>query len=264
MYERQERWLPAAEAYLAAVRMGGSGGRDALSRLAALEPAKAQGAVRGRIHLLRAQAARHLGETSVAVAAAEAALDAAAELAAEVCSELNQIALALPADGSVRVARARCHLATQSLESAARDLTDALRLDPATAGAAAPVARELLKRRPGTKEAALVLAEACRLEGNPAEAAQVLDDALESNESRDDLDLILARRRVATDAGDAAGSERLLARALEAAPDRNAFLASLHRDALRSSASVRDIGGSPMQERELRAALLEGDSDRPA
>jgi len=255
MYERHARPLPAAEAYRVAARMGGAAGRDALARLRVLGASCGEGEVRGRIQLILAQAARHLGEFAEAIESAGEAMNAAGGLAADVCAELNQLALARPGDAMVRMERARCHLALQSLESAARDLSEALRLDPSTAGKVTGLARRILERRPDLKEAVMVLAEALELSDDPAQAARVLDDALETSEGRDDLDLVLARRRVASASGDAEGAARLLERAFRTAPDKDALLAALHQEALRQPPSEADRTGD---EQEILSLLLTG------
>jgi len=240
IYEADGKVLPAAEAYQKAASLGGVRGAGALEGLRRL--CQAGRDVPGQVHLMRARACRMLGQVQEAVQAAKLALDSAGGSASPVRAELDQLVKAHPASAVARLGRAAACMTLQEHDAAASDLAEALRLDPACSDSVIALARQILDRRPSFAPAARALADALLATGDTAAAARAIDLALATPEAGSDLELILARREMALQAGDHDAAATLLARAENAAGDRNAFLEWLHREALRQGAAASTDG----------------------
>ncbi len=245
--EAAERWLPAAEALAEAASLKGLKAAEALRALARIA---ATPGVPGRVHLLHARASRLADQTEACVGAARAALESDAALATELCYELDRLLERGPHAAALLV-RAEGRLRLQDLESAARDLHEALsRGNAEIARLALVVARELAARQPGKPLAAMALSRALEASGDLQAAATSLDEAIASGGSSD-VALLLDRRRLALAMRDAGRAADLLAQAERAAPSRERLLALLHDEAL--FAQGPDPSTSPV-EAAIRAA----------
>lgn len=260
LYEREGRAVPAAESYFREIEIHGDGadgavaGLDRLCGMGAGErvpvPASAL-----RVHLLRARACRVLGRIEEAVASAEAALDAGGELMVEAHAEVDRLVAENPGSASAMIGRARSHLRCLRIEAAVEDLAQALSIDRGGAAQVADVSREILARRPGLAAASRIRSEALRTVGDAAGAARTLDAALSSAGNGVDLDLILARRSLALEAGEAERAADLLKRAEAASGASSEILSALHREALARSDPASLSGLEP----ELYDAIAQGD-----
>ncbi|HEY3174597.1 MAG TPA: tetratricopeptide repeat protein [Candidatus Polarisedimenticolia bacterium] len=232
LYAGEGRVIPAAEAYLKAVSLPGSGASEGIARLTKLSQSGRD--VPPEVQLMLARACRLSGDIPGCVAAATRALQAGGDHAVQVRAEMDSLVAKHPASAPARLGRATALTRVLDLEAAARDLGDALRYDPSCAVRVAGLAREILDRRPSLTAGVTVLANALGACGDDAGAARALDDAIASQEHRDDVDLLLARRALALKAGDAALARSMLTRAEGACPDRDRLLERLHRDAMTS------------------------------
>ena len=246
IYEAEGKLVPAAEAYQKAASLGGVRGAGALDGLRRLCESGAD--VPGAVHLMRARSCRVVGEVHEAVQASRRALDAG-DSAAAVRAELDLLVAAHPTSAVAWLGRAAACVKLQDHESAALDLCEALRLDPASSDSVIALARQILEVRPSFAPAARALADALLATGDTAGAARAIDMALATPEAGSDLELILARREMALQTGDTGAAAALLARAEKSAGDRDAFLERLHREALRQP-------GAPIAEQDGPVAAL--------
>ena len=259
LHEEQGHGQQAAEAWFTAVSVGGEGAPKALEALRRL--CAGGRTIPGRIHLIRANACRLMGEMNEAVEAGQAALQAGGELATEVRGEMDRIIAMLPSHAGARLARASACIRLTDMQAASDELVEAIRLEPGCSRKVASLAREIVQRQPGFPPAVRVLADSLAKGGDTAGAVQCLDSALSTTQGRRDLNLILARRTLALAAGDAASAKDLLARADAVATDRNDLLAHLHQEALSGGRDPYIASGksaAPGAPDEIRTAIAAG------
>ncbi|HKY33390.1 MAG TPA: hypothetical protein VJV23_12695, partial [Candidatus Polarisedimenticolia bacterium] len=161
-----------------------------------------------------------------------AAASADAELRAEARGELDRLIADSPREPSALRARAGCSIPMGDLEAAARDLTEALRLDPSAGAEVAGLAAEIATRSPALPAAVLVRSQALLAMGDRPGAVRALDAALADPAGRRDVDLLLARRSLAEGQGDGSLARDLLVQATQCARDGNHLLERLHREAM--------------------------------
>lgn len=232
IHEEDGRPLPAAEAYLRAVALGGHAAPalDGLRRLCRAADRDTDTA--GRLDMMHLKACAILGEVNEAIEAGDAVLAGGPDCAAEVLAEIDRILQKHPGSIPAMLSRIRCLIRREDLDAAIEGLAGVLERDRSRAGEVTRLARQVLDRRPASVPAARLLADALRSQGSDEEAIRVLDALLATPAGGADGEILLLRRGLALAKGDEATARDLLTRAEAVTTDRDRLLELLHREAL--------------------------------
>jgi len=241
IHEEEGRPLPAADAWLRAVALGGH--REALDGLRRLcRDADRDTDTAGRLDLQHLKACAILGEIDEGIEAGDAVLAAGAERAGEVLAAIDGILQKHPGSARAMLLRARCLIRLEDLDEATAGLATVLERDRSRAADVTRLARQILDRRPGNAPAARLAADALRAQGDDDEAIRVLDDLLATPGGASDPGILLLRRGLALAKGDDAAARALLERAEAVTTDRDRLFELLHREALGRGVGDADAG----------------------
>lgn len=227
----------------------------ALSRLS-----KTEGPHQGRTLLAMGRAAHHLGRLEEAAAAVVRATEVAPDLLADVRGELDRMLEERPQEPVMRMARARILQSALEPDAALPDLETVLDASPERWKEIEEAASAIAEQCADGAACALIRARALAIGSRLDEAAALLDQWTPRAEGEGRVRLCMIRSRVERRRGDLETARRWMEMAAEGADDREAFMASLHRETLAAALAASRMQETPGDRwKALRALLDLGD-----